>query len=122
MRYESVFKVLGEIAMADGLSYGIVGALTLVTFALMHAMLPVKGLAYVFSPALFWGGLVGIYIASEFGLAVGTEKAVNSAAAGTAGMIGALVVMVLLARLVDAVSRVRAPAAAVVQTDRRMRV
>jgi hypothetical protein len=120
MSLDDVFKVFGDIAMAaDGLSYAIVGALTLVAFVLMRAMLPVKGLAYVFAPAMFWGGLVGIYTASMSGIVVSTEKAVNSAATATLGMIGALVVAVLLTRLVDAALRIRSPLAYDASADRR---
>ncbi len=123
MSYESVFKVLGEIATADGMTYGIVAALALAAFVLMHAMLPAKCLAYVFAPALFWGGLAGIYTASAAGLVVSAEKAVNSAVFGTAGMTVALVVMVLLTQLAQAGLRVRAPLAnaAPVPVDRRLR-
>jgi hypothetical protein len=120
MSLDDVFKVFGDIAMAaDGLSYAIVGALTLVAFVLMRAMLPVKGLAYVFAPAMFWGGLVGIYTASTSGIVVSTEKAVNSAATATLGMIGALVVAVLLTRLVEAALRIRSPLAYDASADRR---
>jgi hypothetical protein len=111
MGYESVFKLLGEIAAADGLTYGIVAALTLAAFVLLHAMLPAKGLAYVFAPVLFWGGLTGIYTATAAGLVFSAEKAVNSAMFGTVGMTGALVVMVLLTRLAQATLRIRTPLA-----------
>jgi len=124
MSYESVFKVLGEIAMADGLTYGIVAVLALAAFVLMHATLPTQGLAYVFAPALFWGGLTGIYTATAAGLVFGTEKAVNSAVFGTAGMTVALVVMVALTRLAQAVLRIRTPLAnaSPAPVDRRLHV
>ena len=122
MSYESVFKVLGEIVTVDGLSYGIVGALAAAAFVLMHVMLPSKGLAYVFLPGLFWGGLVGIYIAKMSGFVFSTERAVNGAAVATVGMVGALVGMVLLTRLADAVFRIRKPVTIAVPLDRRMQV
>lgn len=109
MRYEDILRVLGDIAAADSLSYAIVGTLTLLVFVVMRAMLPVKGLAVVFAPAIFWGGLTGIYAASSWGLLVSKDKAANIAATATPGMIAALVVMVVLARLVDIATRVRAP-------------
>jgi hypothetical protein len=79
----------------------------------------VKGLAYVITPAMFWGGLVGIYTASTSGIVVSTEKAVNSAITATLGMIGALVVAVLLTRLVEAALRIRSPLAYDASADRR---
>lgn len=124
MSYESVFKVLGEIATADGLTYGIVAGLALAAFVLMHATLSTKGLAYVFAPVLFWGGLAGIYTATAAGLVFGTEKAVNSAVFGTAGMTVALVVMVFLTRFAQAALRIRTPLTndAPAPVDRRLHV
>lgn len=123
MSFEAIFKVIADIAMtADALSYGIVGALVLAAFVLMHAMLPVKDLAYMFAPALFWGGLVGIYTAKVSGLVISTEKAVDNTVAATAGMVGALVVLVLLTRLVEAVVRIRKPLASPAPVNRRMQV
>ncbi len=124
MSHESVFTVLGAIATADGLTYGIVAVLTFAAFVLMYAMLPSKALAHVFAPVLFWGGLAGIYTATAAGFVVSPEKAVNSALFGTAGMIVALVVMVLLTRLLQAVVRIRAPLTnpAPAPVDRRLQV
>lgn len=121
MGWDELFKILSDIAAADSLSYGIVGALTLVAFVIMRAMLPVKGLAIVFAPAIFWGGLAGIYTASVWGFAVSTEKAVNVVAASVLGMIVALLVMVALARLADAATRIRDPLAAPADAGRRSR-
>jgi hypothetical protein len=121
MGWDELFKILSDIAAADSLSYGIVGALTLVAFVIMRAMLPVKGLAIVFAPAIFWGGLAGIYTASVWGFAVSTEKAVNVVAASVLGMIVALLVMVALARLADAATRIRDPLAAPADAARRPR-
>jgi hypothetical protein len=111
MVHADALTVLANIAAADGLTYGIVGALTLIVSVVMRAMLPVKGLASVFAPAVFWGGLVGIYAAGRLGLAVSSEKAVNHAATAALGMIAALLAMVLLTRLVGAVMRIRTPLA-----------
>jgi len=121
MGWDELFKILSDIAAADSLSYGIVGALTLVAFVIMRAMLPVKGLAIVFAPAIFWGGLAGIYTASVWGFAVSTEKAVNVVAASVLGMIVALLLMVALARLADAATRIRDPLAAPADAARRPR-
>lgn len=109
MGHEAVFKVLGDIAMADSMSYWIVGALTLLVFMVMRAMLPVKGLAVVFAPAIFWGGLTGIYALSQLGFSVSTEKSANLVVQAGLGMIVALLVMLVLTRLVDAATRIRTP-------------
>lgn len=123
MGLEAIFKVLGDIATtADATGYGVVGALVLAAFVLMHAMLPVKDLAYLFAPGLFWGGLVGIYIAKISGFVVSAEEAVNSTVAATAGMVGALFVLVLLTRLLEALVRIRKPLAAPVLVNRRIKV
>ena len=122
MIHEDVLKVLGDIAAADGPSYGIVGALTVIVFVVMRTMLPVKSLACVFAPVIFWGGLAGIYAASTWGFAVGTDKAANTVATAGLGMIAALVVMVVLTRLAEAAMRIRAPLAAPVSTDAQRRV
>jgi ABC-type uncharacterized transport system permease subunit len=109
MGYEDAFKVLGDIASADGLTYGIVAALTLIVFVIMRTMLPVKSLAIAFAPAIFLGGLAGDYAASIWGFVVVTEKSANIAAGAALGMIAALVVMVVLMRLFDWMTRSRKP-------------
>ena len=101
MGYEDALQVAGNIAMADGLTYGIVTALTLIVFVVMWAMLPVKSLSLVFTPVIFWGGLAGVYAASTWGFLVSSEKSANVAAGAALGMIAALVVMVVLTRLLD---------------------
>ena len=109
MAYAEALKVLADIIAADGLAYGVVGTLTLIVFAVMRAMLPVKGLANLFAPVIFWGGLAGIYVAGRAGLAASSEKAVTNAVAAALGMIAALIAMTLLTRLVQAATRIRTP-------------
>ncbi|MBL8847631.1 MAG: hypothetical protein JNN24_17855 [Hyphomicrobium zavarzinii] len=109
MGHEAVFKVLDDIAMADSMSYWIVAALTLLVFMVMRAMLPVKGLAAVFAPAIFWGGLTGIYALNNLGFSVSTEKSANIVVQAGLGMIVALLVMLALTRLVEAATRIRTP-------------
>lgn len=109
MTLEDVHKAFGDIAMADPLSYWIVGALTLLAFTVMRAMLPSKALAIVFAPGLFWGGLAGIYIATQLGFVVSTERSAQIVVTSTFGMCVALLVMIGLARLVDAIVRIRSP-------------
>ena len=111
MSREAILKVLGDIALADATSYWIVGALTLLVVVVMRAMLPVKSLALVFAPAIFWGGLAGIYAASRWSFVVIPEHSANIVATATLGMIAALVVMMLLARGVAAATRIRKPVA-----------
>ncbi len=109
MSLEQGLKVLSDIAMADTTSYWIVGALTLLVFAVMRAMLPVKALAIVFAPFIFWGGLAGIYACTHFGLVMSHDKASNVVVTSTFGMLIALVVMMLLTRAVGAMTRIRNP-------------
>lgn len=109
MSPNDVLEVVRAIALADSMSYWLIGALTAVAFVLMRAMLPMKGLSFVFAPILFWGGLTGIFAARHFGFVVSQEKSVQIVAAGTFGMIVALVFMMSLVRLVDAVTRIRRP-------------
>lgn len=109
MGREDVFKLLNDIAVADGLSHGVVAALTLIVFSVMRTMLPVKGLALVFAPGIYWGGLMGIFAARYWGLVLTADKAANVVATAALGMIAALVFMMLLARLADAAVRIRNP-------------
>ncbi len=109
MSHEVIFKVLSDIAAADTMSYWIVAGLTALVFAVMRAMLPVKGLSWVFAPAMFWGGLVGIYILRELGLVLSAEKSAHTVAASVSGMVVMLFVMLFLTRLVEAVTRIRKP-------------
>lgn len=109
MNHEDVFKVLSDIATADGLSHSIIGALTLIVFVVMRAMLPAKGLAIVFAPGIYWGGLAGIFAARYWGLVVSADKAANVVATAAMGMIAGLVLMMLAARLVEAMTRIRNP-------------
>lgn len=103
-------EVVRMIALAEPMSYWIVGALTVVGFVLMRVMLPVKGLSFVFAPILFWGGLTGIYALRHFGFVISSQdKNVQIVAAGTVGMIAALVLMMSLVRLVDTATRIRRP-------------
>jgi hypothetical protein len=109
MGHEAVFKALSDIATADTMTYFIVGGLTALVFLIMRAMLPVKSLALVFAPAMFWGGLVGIYTLRELAFVVSSERSAHTLAASVTGMIVALFVMVALVRLVQAVNRIRKP-------------
>ncbi|MDQ8698364.1 hypothetical protein [Hyphomicrobium sp. LHD-15] len=109
MSHEAIFKVLSDIAAADSMSYWIVAGLTALVFAVMRAMLPMKGLSWVFAPAMFWGGLVGIYTLRELGFVVSSEKSAHTVAASVAGMVVMLFVMLFLTRLVEAVTRIRKP-------------
>lgn len=103
------FKVVGDIAAADAVGYGIVSVLTVIVYLIMRAMLPAKGLANIFAPAVFWGGLVGIYLVPTFGFSIRGEPAATTAAAATAGMVGAFLVMMALVRLFEAATRIRTP-------------
>ncbi|HEX2839834.1 hypothetical protein [Hyphomicrobium sp.] len=126
MSAEDALKVLSDIAMADSMTYWIVGALTLLVFAVMRAMLPVKALAIVFAPFIFWGGLAGTYACTHFGLVMSHDKASNVVATSTLGMLVALVVVILLTRMVKAMTRIRNPlttgSAVPVPAPRRVRI
>ncbi|HRN89673.1 hypothetical protein [Hyphomicrobium sp.] len=107
MSLEPILDVIRGIAMADSMSYWLIGTLTAVAFVLMRAMLPVKSLAFVFAPAVFWGGLTGLYAARQLGIVVASDEAVHTIVVSTAGMIAALFLMMCLVRLADAASRTR---------------
>jgi hypothetical protein len=109
MSFEDFHKALVDITMADSLSYWIVGALTLLTFTVMRSMLPVKALSIVFAPGLFWGGLAGIYVANHLGIVASTVRSAQIVVTSTFGMCVALLVMIGLWRLLDAVVRIRSP-------------
>ena len=109
MIQEDVFKVLGDIASADAASYWIVSVLTLIAVLIMRSVLPVKSLALVFAPGIFWGGLTGVYAASMWGFVAVPDRNANIVATSTLGMIAALVAMMLLKRGVDAAMRIRRP-------------
>ncbi|HRO51231.1 MAG TPA: hypothetical protein PLW75_13895 [Hyphomicrobium sp.] len=109
MSLEPILDIVRGIAMADSMSYWLIGTLTAVAFLLMRAMLPVKGLAYVFAPAIFWGGLTGLYAARELGIVVTSEKTVHTIVMSTAGMIVALFLMMCLVRLADRAMRATKP-------------
>lgn len=123
MGQEDLFKVLSDISMADSTSYWIVGALTLLVFVVMRAMLPVKSLAIVFVPAIFWGGLCGIYGMRELGFVASSERSANIVATATIGMVAALVIVMLTVRLIEAATRIRkTPVATPVSAPRPRRV
>lgn len=109
MTIESFVQVLHNIAMADNMSYWLVGALTAIAFTVMRSMLPVKGLSLVLAPAIFWGGLSGIYALASAGIYFTTEKSANILISATVGMAVALVVMIALVKLVEQVLRIRNP-------------
>jgi hypothetical protein len=109
MSQEAVFEILGHIAQADATSYWIVAGLTALVFAVMRAMLPVKGLAFVLAPAVFWGGLSGIYALTTWGVHFTSERHANVVLSGVIGMVAALVVMIVLLRILEAVFRIRRP-------------
>jgi hypothetical protein len=104
MVLDATLEILRGIGQADEASYVIVGVLTLLAFAVMRAMLPVKGLSWVFAPALFWGGLAGIYACRMAGLFYSTEHSTNAAVGAMLGMIAALVVMMVLTCLCGAIT------------------
>jgi hypothetical protein len=109
MSQEAVFKVLGDIAMADSMSYWLVGSLTALVFVVMRAMLPVKGLSLILAPAVFWGGLSGIYTLSMLGIHFTSEKSSNVILSAAIGMIVALIATIFLLRLLEAAFRIRTP-------------
>jgi hypothetical protein len=109
MDHEAIAKILSDILMADSESYWIIGGLPLVIVAVMRAMLPVKSLALVFAPAIFWGGLAGIYVMRELGFVAAHEKNANVVFTAALGMIVAMIVMLLATRLVDMATRIRRP-------------
>jgi hypothetical protein len=109
MMLEDIHKALGDIVMADTLSYWIVAALTALAFTVMRAMLPSKALAIVFAPGLFWGGLAGIYLANQIGFFVSTERSAQIVVTSTLGICGALLIMIAVTRLVEAAMRIRSP-------------
>ena len=111
MSLDAVLEVVRGIAMADSMSYWLVGTLTLVAFVLMRAMLPVKGLSLVFAPILFWGGLTALYAARHSSYVLSGEKSVQIVAVSTFGMMVALVAMMALVRFVDVLTRIRRPVA-----------
>ena len=107
MSLEPFTDILRGIAMADSMSYWLIGTLTAVAFLVMRAMLPVKNLAFVFAPAVFWGGLTGLYAARQLGLSVTADETVHAIVVSTGGMIAALFLMMCLVRLADAATRTR---------------
>ena len=109
MSRDDALRVLAEIATADGLSHGIVGALTVIVFVIMRTMLPVKGLDIVFAPGIYLGGLIGIFLGRHWNLVLTAEKEANIVAWAAMGMIAGLVVMMLLARSFNALTRSRKP-------------
>ena len=109
MSLEAVFEVMRGIMLADSLSYWLIGGLTVIAFPLMRMTMPFPGLSFVFAPGLFLGGLTAIYAARHYGIVVSNDKAVQTVAVGVVGLIVALAVMMLLVRLVHAVTRVRRP-------------
>ncbi len=109
MTLEDVAKALSDIAMADSLSYWVVAALTSLGGIIMRTMLPSKAIVLIFSPGIFWGGLTGIYAASQLGVVFSTERSVQVVAAGTVGMTVALFLLIALARLVGHLREIRSP-------------
>jgi hypothetical protein len=109
MSHEAFFKALSDIATADAMTYWIVAGLTVLVFLIMRAMLPVKSLSFVFAPAMYWGGLTGIYTLRELGFVLSSDKSAHIVGASVAGMVVALFVMIFLVRLVDTVARIRKP-------------
>lgn len=106
---DAILKVMGDIAMADSLSYWLVGALTALVFVIMRTMLPVKSLSLLFAPAVFWGGLCGIYTLSMLGIYFTSDKSANGIISATIGMVAALLLMIALVRLIGAIFRIRTP-------------
>lgn len=109
MNRDDALRVLAEIAAADGLSHAVVGALTVIVFVIMRAMLPVKSLSLVFAPGIYLGGLIGIFLGHHWNLVLTAEKEANVVALAAMGMIAGLLVMILLARAFDALTRIRNP-------------
>lgn len=109
MSLEAVWEVVRGIALADSLSYWLIGALTAIAFPLMRITMPSPGLAVVFAPGLFWGGLTAVYAARHYGIVVSNDKAAQTVAAGVVGLIVALLAMALLVRLFHSATRVRRP-------------
>ncbi|MGE0022595.1 MAG: hypothetical protein AB7S70_03065 [Hyphomicrobium sp.] len=125
MRYEDAVHVLTGIAAADSTAYWVVGALTLLVFLVMWTMLPLKSLAMLFAPAMFWSGLTGLYTATWMGFAVSPDKAANIAGTSALGMMVGLVVMTLITHAVIGATRISArtivvPAVPTIRATRRV--
>jgi len=113
MRYEDAVQLLSEVAAADTTAYAVVGALTFIVFLVMWAMLPLKSLAVLFAPVMFWSGLAGLYTATSLDFVISTDKAANIAGTSALGMIVGLVVMTFLTHALMSATRLGARSSAV---------
>jgi hypothetical protein len=75
----------------------------------MCALFPAKSLAMLYAPALFVGGLVGIYACQRNGLFFTSDEAANAVISATAGLVVALFAAVVVTRLAFAATRLSAP-------------
>jgi hypothetical protein len=107
--FDTTVQVLRGILSASSTGWAVSGGLVIVAFAAMRAVLPVKGLATLYAPALLFGGLAGIFVCQQNGLVFSHDEASNAVIAATGGLVVALFAAVLATRVAHVVSRVAAP-------------
>lgn len=107
--FDAVVEVFHGILAVSAAGWAVCAGLTLVAFMVMRALFPVKSLATIYAPALFFGGLVGIYACQHNGLFFMRDEASNAVVSATAGLVVTLLAAIVVTRLVYAATRLAAP-------------
>lgn len=107
--FDTAVQILRGILGASATDWAVSGGLAVVAFAAMRMVLPAKGLATLYAPALMLGGLSGIYVCQQSALSFSHNEASNAVIAATGGLVVALFAAVLATRIAYAMSRVAAP-------------
>ena len=107
--FDDVVQVFHGILAVNATGWAVSGGLTLVAFAAMRTLFPIKSLATIYAPALFLGGLAGIYAFQRNGLFFTPDEASNAVIGATAGLVVALIAAIVLTRLAFAATRLSAP-------------
>jgi hypothetical protein len=107
--FDDVVQVFHGVWAVSAVGWAVSGGLTLVAFVVMRTLFPVKSLATIYAPALFLGGLAGIYAFQRNGLYFTRDEASNAVISATAGLVVALFAAIVVTRLVYAATRLAAP-------------
>jgi hypothetical protein len=107
--FDAAIQVFNGLWAVSATGWAVSGGLTLVAFGVMRALFPVKSLATIYAPALFLGGLIGIYVCRSNALVWTRDEASNAVISATLGLVVALLAAIAVTLFAYWASRVAAP-------------
>jgi hypothetical protein len=104
-----MLEILREILAADFFCYAVAGTLALFAGMVMSSVTSSFGLAAFYTPGIAFGGLSGIYAIREAGMRLSGDAYTDVVLSAAAGTLAGLAIMLVLTRLIHALTLIRKP-------------